>query len=375
MAVLKKQGKFVGGHAPFGYIKDPADKSKILVDDVAAKVIRKIFKMALDGNSLYQISKILNEEGVMTPAIYMKQAVGRVDGNFKNHPQQNWTVRKVKRILDNEMYLGNMVQGKLKSTGVGSKRQVHVPEEEWIRVRGTHESHVLKGKVFCGGCGKRMVHSYQGRPKYVCNTRYYGSGYVVGEEAGVDAAVDLFAGPGGVSKGVDFSVSKYECECTDMIRDEDLEAIVIRAIEDAAKRAVDMVELQKAADKVVFEKRRALEDEIKDLDVRIAEMDQVLMEMYEDYREEKISKKEYLERKVELEEKVLGFKEKIRLLEDSLVNGLDLQVKDATGLEVMGKYLKVEKLTKELVDVVVERVVVGKKRQGDAGKAVEVRLK
>ena len=52
-----------------------------------------------------------------------------------------------------------------------------------------HESHVLKGKVFCGGCGKRMAHSYQGRPKYICNTRYYGSGYVVGEEAGVDATV------------------------------------------------------------------------------------------------------------------------------------------------------------------------------------------
>jgi hypothetical protein len=69
---------------------------------------------------------------------------------------------------------------------------------------------VLKGKVFCGGCGKRMAHSYQGRPKYVCNTRYYGSGYVVGVEAGVDEAVELFAGPDGVSNGVDFSVSKYD---------------------------------------------------------------------------------------------------------------------------------------------------------------------
>lgn len=136
-----------------------------------------------------------------------------------------------------------------------------------------------------------------------------------------------------------------------------------------------MIELQKAADKVVFEKRRALEDEIKGLDVRMAEMDQVLMEMYEDYREEKINREEYLERKVELEEKSQGFKEKMKLLEDSLVNGLELQVKDATGLEVIGKYLKVEKLTRELVDVVVERVVVGKGRQGDAGKEVEVRLK
>jgi hypothetical protein len=103
--------------------------------------------------------------------------------------------------------------------------------------------------------------------------------------------------------------------------------------------------------------------------VKIAELDQVLMEMYEDYREEKITREDYLDRKRELEKKVLGFKEKMKFLEDTLVNGLDLQVKDATGVEVMGKYLKVEKLTKELVDAVVERVVVGKEKK------VEVRLK
>ena len=83
-----------------------------------------------------------------------------------------------------------------------------------------------------------------------------------------------------------------------MIRDEDLEAIVIRAIEDAAKRAVDIVEVQKVADKEIFEKRRALEDEIKGLDVRMAEVNQVLMELYEDYREEKISKEVELRLKI-----------------------------------------------------------------------------
>ena len=100
-----------------------------------------------------------------------------------------------------------------------------------------------------------------------------------------------------------------------------------------------MIEVQKAANKVV-----------------------------EDYREEKITREEYLERKVELEEKASGFKEMMKVLEDSLVNGLDLQVKEATGLEIMRKCLKVEKLTKELVDAVVEKVVVGK------GKVVEVTL-
>lgn len=116
-------------------------------------------------------------------------------------------------------------------------------------------------------------------------------------------------------------------------------------------------------------KKQALEDEIKGLDLRIAEIDQDMMEMYEDYQEEKISKEEYLERKVELEAKSQELKEKMMLMENSLVNGLDLQVKDVTGLEVMGKYLKVQKLTKELVDAVVEKIVVGK------GKEVEVVLK
>jgi len=146
-----------------------------------------------------------------------------------------------------------------------------------------------------------------------------------------------------------------------MIRDEDLETIVIRAIEDAAKRAVNLIEAQKVADKAVFEKIRTLEDEIKSLYVKIGELDQALMEMYEDYRVETITKEEYLGWKVELDVKSLGFKEKMHLLEDSLVNGLELQVKDATGLEVMGKYLKVEKLTKELVNMVVEKIVVGKR--------------
>ena len=89
----------------------------------------------------------------------MKQAVGRVDGNFKNHPQQNWTVSKVKRILDNEMYLGNMVQSKLKSAGVGSKRQVRVPEKEWsILTREDLNTSAIPGIMGAGmWLGKKLV--------------------------------------------------------------------------------------------------------------------------------------------------------------------------------------------------------------------------
>jgi len=319
---------------------------------------------------------------------------------------QQWETGKVKRILDNEIYTGTMVSGKVKAVAVGSSKRVHIPEEEWIRVANTHEAiisaevfdkvkelrpdgffygkskylpHVLSGKVYCGGCGRNMAHSYQGRPKFLCNSRFFGGKGetdMVGDfgSYGGREEIDCFVGPGGVdidASGVD---SNSACGCTDMIRDEDLEAIVIRAIEDVAKKAVSMIEVQRTVGKVVGEKRRGLEDEIKMLDVKIMELEQALMDKYEEYREEKILREDYLEQKVEIEKNVSNVREKIQLLEVHLVNGLELQMKDVTGLEVFGKYLKVEKLTKELVDVVVERVVVRRKRQGDEWKTVEVKL-
>ena len=406
MVALKMQGKFVGGYAPFGYSKDPANRSKLILDEKAAEIVRKIFHMALDEMSMYQISQILNEEGVVTPAVYMKQSVGRVDANMTKNLDQQWETGKVKRILDNEIYTGTMVSGKVKAVAVGSSKRVHIPEEEWIRVANTHEAiisaevfdkvkelrpdgffygkskylpHVLSGKVYCGGCGRNMAHSYQGRPKFLCNSRFFGGKGetdMVGDfgSYGGREEIDCFVGPGGVdidASGVD---SNSACGCTDMIRDEDLEAIVIRAIEDVAKKAVSMIEVQRTVGKVVGEKRRGLEDEIKMLDVKIMELEQALMDKYEEYREEKILREDYLEQKVEIEKNVSNVREKIQLLEVHLVNGLELQMKDVTGLEVFGKYLKVEKLTKELVDVVVERVVVRRKRQGDEWKTVEVKL-
>jgi len=373
MVALKMQGKFVGGYAPFGYSKDPANRSKLILDEKAAEIVRKIFHMALDEMSMYQISQILNEEGVVTPAVYMKQSVGRVDANMTKNLDQQWETGKVKRILDNEIYTGTMVAGKVKAVAVGSSKRVHIPEEEWIRVPNTHEAiisaevfdkvkelrvdgffygtskylpHVLSGKVYCGGCGRNMAHSYQGRPKFLCNSRFFG-------------------GSGGDS----------DCGCTDMIHDEDLEDIVIRAIEDAAKKAVSMIEVQKVVGKAVGEKRRGLEDEIKVLDMKIMELEEVLMETYEEYREEKISREDYLERKVGIEAKVSDMRVKIQLLEDRLVIGLELQMKDVTGLEVLGRYLKVEKLTKELVDMVVEKIVVMEKRHSDVQNEVELSLK
>jgi hypothetical protein len=130
-----------------------------------------------------------------------------------------------------------------------------------------------------------------------------------------------------------------------------------------------MIAVQKVVAKTVREKRLSIEDKIKVLDMKIIDLDEELMTKYEEYRDEKISREGYLDSKMEIEVKVLNMREKIQSLENLLFNGVELQIEDVTGLEVLGRYLKVDRLTRELVDVVVEKVVVRKRKE------VEVKLK
>jgi len=298
MVALKKQGKFIGGFAPFGYRKAPDDKSKLLIDEEAAVVVRRIFHLVLDEMSMYQICQVLNNESVPTPAVYMNEKFGRRDAHMEKNQNQYWTVGKIKRILDNEVYTGTLVAGKARAASVGSKKRVHIDEKDWIRVADTqeaiisreifekvqelrakgfffgttkHESHVLCGKVICGSCGRNMAHSYQGIPKFLCNSKYFSP----------DA------------KDLKDTRKSEECKCVDPIHDKDLEGIVIGAIEDAATKATDTVRIREKASHQLFVKRKEIENEISKLTANIARSDEVLMKKYEEYLEGTLSREEY----------------------------------------------------------------------------------
>ena len=301
---------------------------------------------------MYQITKQLNAENVITPAVHMSMKYGRKDSHLDSDNKQYWSVTKVARILNNEMYTGVMIAGKTKSPRVGASNSISVPKEEWIRVNNTHKAiiskkdfdkeklmrrdavngprkhkrHVLCGKIVCGTCGHKMKHSNQGIPKYICAEKH-----VTGSD------------------------------CVNHIHDSDIEAIVIQAIENAAREAVDMIEVRKAADKVVAENRKQIENQIKELDGQVQVQELALMRKYEVYRDGGLSREDYVEAKCVVDGKVVEMKEKIQLLEDRLVKDEALVVKDITGLEMMGEFIKVEKLERELVEMVVDEVVVGKR--------------
>ena len=177
-----RDGEFVGARPPYGYRKDPDNCHRLLVNEDTAPIVRQIFQWTVDGVALNVIVKRLNEQGVMTPGYYLA-SIGLITSKklMGSGKWQTWTVGK---ILADEVYTGDMVQGK--HTNVGHKQVVTKPVD-WIVVRNTHEplvsrevfakaqavreqmaskytrtmkvpysENILRGRVFCAHCGKNL---------------------------------------------------------------------------------------------------------------------------------------------------------------------------------------------------------------------------
>ncbi len=170
----QRKGQFIGGKPMYGYKMHPTEKNKIVIDEEVAPIVRRIFAMALDGMSCRKIATTLNEEGVPTPATYCGWKVGK-PGPYTGL----WSSERISDMLQNETYIGNMVQGRQVKISYKSKKCLKQDRANWIVVEGTHEPLVdaetfrkvrmlvdsrkhtrsrtydflLKGLIFCHECG------------------------------------------------------------------------------------------------------------------------------------------------------------------------------------------------------------------------------
>ena len=174
----QRKGLFIGGKPLYGYKKHPTEKNKIILDEDVVPMVRRIFNMALEGMSCHQIAAQLNTEKVPTPATYAGLNQGRV-GPFAGM----WSSERISEMLQNETYIGNMVQGRTVKINYKSQKCIKQPRENWVVVEGTHEPIVdldtfhkvqilvnsrkttrsrtydflLKGLIFCHECGYPMA--------------------------------------------------------------------------------------------------------------------------------------------------------------------------------------------------------------------------
>ena len=116
----QNKGDFIGVSAPYGYLKDPNDCHKFIIDDYAANIVKEIFHMILEGKSKKEIINILNKENVLTPSKY-KSEVTKVTSE-KTIQSNSWNNHMVNEILKNETYIGTLIQGKSRKQSRKSKK-------------------------------------------------------------------------------------------------------------------------------------------------------------------------------------------------------------------------------------------------------------
>ena len=138
----QEKGLFIGWKPPYGYKSHPDTTNKLIIDEEAATVVRRIFSMALSGISCRQIANTLNDEEVPTCAAYAHFTVGN-PGPYTGL----WSSQRISEILKNEMYIGTMVQGRVTKVSYKSKKFIKRPPEQWIRVEHTHEP-IIDEKTF-----------------------------------------------------------------------------------------------------------------------------------------------------------------------------------------------------------------------------------
>ena len=138
--VKRRNGDFIGSFAPFGYAKDPDNKNRLVIDPDAAQVVREIFAQRIAGQSCKSIADSLNFAGVLSPMEYKRAQGMNYKSGYRVHSKAQWSAVSVRRILQNEVYLGVLEQGKRTTPNYKVRAVVGRPRDEWMRVENSHEA-------------------------------------------------------------------------------------------------------------------------------------------------------------------------------------------------------------------------------------------
>lgn len=301
MTTKQKNGEFIGAFASYGYKKSPSDKNRLIVDEYAAAIIRRVFSLYVSGLGKVRIAHIMNEEGVLCPSEYK-----RVNGeHYRNSNRLDntvyWTYSTVNHILRNEIYIGNMVQGK--TTRHMGKRTKAKDKSEWVIVKGTHEAIIDKATW-------DMVQSLLDRRTrnldLDCNINIF-AGFLKCGDCGRALAKKNYTLTSG-EKIIRYNCGTYVRSgrnyCTPHAI---LYTVIERIVLDDLKTIVQNIE---DIQEIVAEQRKAVipfqyqnEEEKKRLETELQKVKGLKKAVYEDYHEGLFSKEDYLSYRQDYERK------------------------------------------------------------------------
>lgn len=354
----RKKGAHIGAFALYGYRKDPEQKGHLLIDEEAAAVVREIFTLFSEGYGKTAIARRLNDFGIPNPTEY-KRLKGLRYCQPKGKNSTLWNYFAVADMLKNEMYIGNMVQGKYESVSYKTKKNRPRPEEDWYRVENTHEPII----------DRELWNTVQAMLKE--RTKPFAHG-----------KVGLFAGKArcaccGYAMRSSKSRDRYYLKCPSRPRSKDacigsflsvekLEQTVLAELNRLAEEYLDreLLEQQLVMGSSLSEEKEGLLEEAAVYQKKIGEYTKGLRELYFDKVKGMVSVEEYLafsnefaDEKGRLERAYGEIKRRIADLEEKTAE------KD-NGRPWVETYTRLEFLNRTVVEKLIDYISIGKRIPG-----------
>jgi len=344
----KKEGKHLGGVAPYGYKKDPNDKYKLLIDEETAPVVRTMFEMFARGNSLQMIARHLDSKKIPIPSV--KKNLNR---GLKSSMYGHWQTRTIDEILKSEMYIGNMCQNRRQRVAVNVKKLVRTPKDEWIIVKNTHEPIIDKDTFDI------VQNIYSKNSHMTRNTsNYLFKGFIYCKECGHTIGINTTRGKGHLVCNYYRKYSKENACTPHRMKYDDLEKAILKEIKSyfkkcTSKKMIDNLKKNDKTEKLI----RTLENEINTLEMEIEKLQAKDEETYDDRLNGMISLKTYASARNRILERQELNKNKIEenklRIEQLKGNGLNKDFE-----KIAKDYLSLKKPNRKILSNIIDRIVI-----------------
>lgn len=361
----KKAGNFLGVTAPYGYQKDPNNKFHLIINEKEAEVVKRVFRLYLEGNGLTRIAQILTKDGIPVPG--ESRDIGKTR---RTALYSSWKQTTIRRILDNRVYLGELVQFKRRKINYKSKRRITVPEEERYICKGTHEAiideedfntiqnilkknksfkgtrhdYLFKGLLYCAECGARLNITYS---NYALK-KYGEYRYTT----------------------ICYSYSRlYSDICTRHSNSiPELEEVLIKHIKEVCKRYInenlqdELISMAKKQKQLEL-KQITNEKKLETISQKISDIGLYIKNLYMDKVKGVVSENDYVSLVADFtKDRDNLIKEKEELIK--IINNQKPQIDETAKIEKLAKeFLSLEKPTKQLLNELIEKITISENKE------------
>ncbi len=383
--VKGESGKPTTNCAIYGYLKDPNDKYRWIIDEEAAAVVRKIYRLTIEGLGPFQIARRLYEEKIETPAVYFgKKGMGvwKSKEHFEN--PYGWNDYIIKQILSKPEYMGHTVNFRSHKESYKDKTAVKNPKEEWLIFENTHEAIIdketwelvqklrgtprrvdtlgeanpLTGLVYCADCGEKM---YNQRSKGGSKGKPYPSDHY-------ECSTYKLAG------------QKHTVSCSNHhISTKSLKTLILNTIKNVSKYAISNKDefMEKVRTASLIRQEETAKDvkrKLKKDRKRVSELDNIIKKLYESFAVGRISEERFdiLIAEYEAEQKTL--QTSVSEAENQLASFEKDTANVEQFLELAEKYTDFTELTTVMINGFIEKIVVHAPEKVDGDRVQEVEI-